>query len=143
MAQTKNVSITPGGTNRPVINVSQGDVGREIILNVTDEAGWYDLTGCTVKLEGIKPSGLGFSVTGTVSGHAVTITTTKQMTGETGYISSELKITKNSTKIGTANIMLAVERDPHPESTTDGNIDEIIPEITILVERVEAAVARP
>lgn len=141
MAETRNINITPGGTT-PVIHVSQNDVGRSITMNVTDGDGWYDLTGSTVKLQGIKPSGLGYTVEGTVSGHTVTIVTTKQMTGEAGNIASELKITKNSTVIGTANIILAVERDPHPEHTTDGNIDEIIPEITVLVERIEAAVAK-
>jgi len=141
MAETRNINITPGGTT-PVIHISQNDVGRSITMNVTDGDGWYDLTGSTVKLQGIKPSGLGYSVEGVVSGHTVTITTTKQMSGESGNIASELKVTKNNTVIGTANIILAVERDPHPEHTTDGNIDEIIPEITILVERVEAAVAK-
>lgn len=141
MAQTKNISITPGGTPQ-IIHVSQNDVGRSIVLNITDGSGWYDLTGSTVKLQGIKPSGLGYSVEGVVNGHTATIVTTKQMTGEAGSIESELKITKNNTVIGTANITLAVERDPHPENTTDGTIDEIIPEITVLVERIEAAVER-
>ena len=141
MPQTKNVDITPGGTT-PIIHVSQNDVGRTITLNIKDGSGWYDLTGCTVKLEGIKPSGLGYTVTGTVSGHTVTIVTTKQMTDEAGNIASELKVTKTGVAIGTANIILAVEPDPHPEHTTDGSIDELIPEITVLVERIEAAVAK-
>lgn len=139
--ETRNVNITPGGTT-PVIHVSQNDVGRSVTINVTDGDGWYDLTGSTVKLQGIKPSGLGYTVEGTVSGHSVTIVTTKQMTDEHGNIASELKVTKNNTVIGTANIILAVERDPHPDSTTDGSADELISELTILVERVEAAVAK-
>ena len=139
--ETRNINITPGG-QPPIIHVSQNDVGRTIILNVTDGTGWYDLTGCTVVLAGIKPSGLGFTVDGVVSGHAVTITTVKLMTAEYGHIACELKITKTGITIGTANMILAVEKDPHPESTTDGNVDELIPEITILVERIEAAVAK-
>lgn len=139
--ETKNVNITPGGQMQ-TIHVSQNDVGREIILNVTDGSGWYDLTGCSVALAGIKPSGLGFTVNGTVNGHTVTIETVKLMTAEYGSIACELKITKGTTKIGTANMILSVEKDPHPESTTDGNIDELIPEITVLVERIEAAVAK-
>ena len=141
MAETRNVNITPGG-QPPIIHVSQNDVGRTIIINVADGTGWYDLTGCSAALAGIKPSGLGFTVNGTISGHTVTITTVKLMTAEYGNIACELKITKGTTKIGTANIILAVEKDPHPENTTDGNVDELIPEITILVERIEAAVAK-
>lgn len=139
--ETRNVNITPGG-QPPIIHVSQNDVGRTITINVTDGTGWYDLTGCSAALAGIKPSGLGFTVNGTISGHTVTITTVKLMTAEYGNIACELKITKGTTKIGTANIILAVEKDPHPENTTDGNVDELIPEITILVERIEAAVAK-
>lgn len=135
--ETRNVNITPGGTT-PVIHVSQNDVGRSITMNVTDGDGWYDLTGSTVKLQGIKPSGLGYTVEGTVSGHTVTIVTTKQMTDEHGNIASELKVTKNNTVIGTANIILAVERDPHPDHTTDGSLDEIIPTITLIMETAEA-----
>ena len=139
--ETRNVNITPGG-QPPIIHVSQNDVGRTITINVTDGTGWYDLTGCSAALAGIKPSGLGFTVNGTISGHTVTITTVKLMTAEYGNIACELKITKGTTKIGTANIILAVEKDPHPENTTDGNVDELIPEITALVERIEAAVAK-
>ena len=139
--ETRNVNITPGG-QPPIIHVSQNDVGRTITINVTDSTGWYDLTGCSAALAGIKPSGLGFTVNGTISGHTVTITTVKLMTAEYGNIACELKITKGTTKIGTANIILAVEKDPHPENTTDGNVDELIPEITALVERIEAAVAK-
>lgn len=141
MAETKNVNVVPGGTT-PVIHVSQGDIGRQIVLNITDGSGTYDLTGCTVTIAGTKPSGLGFSKTGTVSGSTVTIVTNKEMTGEYGSIACELKITKNQDKIGTANMILAVERDPHPDGTTDGLADDLIPALTLLVERVEAAVAK-
>ena len=141
MAKIKNVSITPGGATT-VLHVSQNDVGRVITVNMVDGEDYFDLTGSTATLAGIKPSTLGFSVTGTVSGHQVTFTTTKQMTDEDGVIECEIKVTKNSTEIGSANLLLKVEKDPHPESTTDGSADELISEITVLVERVEAAVAK-
>ena len=124
------------------MNVSQGDIGRLITLNIKDGSGWFDLTDCSVALAGIKPSGLGFTVEGSVDGHTATIETVKLMTAEYGHIACELKITKDDMLLGTANMILAVERDPHPDSTTDGNADELIPELTILVERVEAAVAK-
>lgn len=139
MAQTKNVNITPGRADPVVIYASQGDVGREITINVSDGSGWYDLTGCTAVLAGVKPSGMGFSVNGTVSGHTVTIETDGIMTNEYGSIACELKITNGDDEtIGTANMILSVEKDPHPEHTVDGNIDEIIPELVVLIERIEA-----
>lgn len=142
MPQTKNINLVPGVGPTQYINVSQNDVGREILLNLKDNSDWYDLTGCTVTLAGTKPSGLGYTVAGTIDGHQVTITTTEQMTDEYGTIASELKITKNDTVIGSANVILSVEKDPHPDGTTDGSADQLIPELTILVERVEAAVAK-
>lgn len=141
MPQIKNIDITPGGST-PVLYVSQNDVGRQITVNVKDGTGYYDLTDCSVVVAGTKPSGLGYSVSCGVNGHEVTITTTKEMTDEHGSIASEFKITKGSALIGTANFILSVERDPHPEGTTDGSADALIPQITVLVERVEAAVAK-
>ena len=139
--ETRNINITPGGTT-PTIHVSQNDVGRTIIFNISDGTGWYDLTGCSVVLAGTKPSGLGFTINGVVDEHTVTITTEKLMTSEYGNIACELKITKGTDKIGTSNIILAVEKDPHPDHITDGNVDDLIPEITVLVERIEAAVEK-
>ena len=45
----------------------------------------------------------------------------------------------NDNVIGTANFYMDGERNPHPDSTIDGNASEIIPELNLLVERVEAA----
>lgn len=139
--ETRNINIIPGGTTA-VIHVSQNDVGRTIEFNVQDRTEWFDLTGATVKIQGTKPSGLGYSLTGTVSGHTATFVTDMQMTDEHGSIASELKITRGDMVIGSANFILAVERDPHPENTTDGSADSLVPAITLLVERVEAAVAK-
>ena len=140
MAETKNIKVIPGGAST-IVYVSQNDVGRPIVFNVKDENGWYDLTGKTVKFVGTKPSGLGFTVSATVSGHTATISTTKQMTDEYGIMAAELRITSGDDVIGTANAVLNVEQDPHPEGTTDGSTDVLIPELTVLVERVEAAAA--
>lgn len=139
--ETRNINIIPGGATT-IVHVSQNDVGRTIELNVQDRTEWFDLTGATVKIQGTKPSGLGYSLTGTVSGHTATFVTDMQMTDEHGSIASELKITRGDMVIGSANFILAVERDPHPENTTDGSADSLVPAITLLVERVEAAVAK-
>ena len=139
--ETRNINIIPGGATT-IVHVSQNDVGRTIEFNVQDRTGWFDLTGATVKIQGTKPSGLGYSLEGTVSEHTATFVTNKQMTDEYGSIASELKITRDDMIIGSANFILSVERDPHPENTPDGSLPDIIPEFTVLVERVEAAVAK-
>lgn len=61
------------------------------------------------------------------------------MTDEAGRFPAELEITKDSVVIGTANFIMWGEANPHPEGTTDGQQGTIIPELTLLVERVEAA----
>jgi len=141
MPTIKNIDITPGGST-PIIHVSQGDIGRQIKVNIKDGSDHFDLSGYTAKVAGTKPSGLGYSLDGVVSGHEVTIVTTAEMTDESGSILSEIRIKSGNTTIGTANFILAVERNPHPDGTTDGSADALVPAITLLVERVEAAVAK-
>ena len=133
--QNINVNIVPDSYPQ-TIRYSQGDVGREFKINVV---GFTIPTGATVKIQATKPSGFGFSVAGTVSGNAVSFTTTAIMTDEAGRFPAELEITKDSVVIGTANFIMWGEANPHPEGTTDGQQGTIIPELTLLVERVEAA----
>lgn len=138
MAQNKKVDITPGGVI-PVLHVSQFDVGRTITFNLMDNTEAYTVpSGATVKIHGTKPSGLGFTVTGSVSGSVVTISTTDVMTDEYGLIPCELSITSGNTILGTANMTLDVEMAPHTEDTIDGRADRIVPELTLLVRELEA-----
>lgn len=134
--ETRNINIIPGGATT-IVHVSQNDVGRTIELNVQDRTEWFDLTGATVKIQGTKPSGLGYSLTGTVSGHTATFVTDNQMTDEHGSIASELKITRGNMVIGSANFILSVERNPHPDGTTDGSAEELIPALTLLLNQIE------
>ena len=133
--QNINVNIVPDSYPQ-TIRYSQGDVGREFKINVV---GFTIPTGATVKIQATKPSGFGFSVAGTVAGDTVSFTTTAIMTDEAGRFPAELEITKDSVVIGTANFIMWGEANPHPEGTTDGQQGTIIPELTLLVERVEAA----
>ena len=139
MAQTKTIDITPARIKLPVIEVSQFDIGRPIIIHMKDGDEWYDLTGYTVKLQGTKPSGFGYSVTGVVSGHDVTFTTTYDMTSEAGFILSEVSIIDGESPIGSQNAMLHVEQSPHPPEVVDGSPETILPEMRELVNRAEAA----
>ena len=139
MAQTKTIDITPARIKLPVIEVSQFDIGRPIIIHMKDGDEWYDLTGYTVKLQGTKPSGFGYSVTGVVSGHDVTFTTTYDMTSEAGFILSEVSIIDGESPIGSQNAMLHVEQSPHPPEIVDGSPETILPEMRELVNRAEAA----
>ena len=133
--QNINVNIVPDNFPQ-TIRYSQGDIGRQFKINVAD----FDIpVGATVKIQATKPSGFGFSVAGVVSDNSVTFTTTEEMTDEAGRFQAELQITAGGDVIGTANFLMIGERNPHPEGTTDGSQGTIIPELTLLVERVEKA----
>ena len=135
MNQTIGVNITPQSP-QPTLHYSQGDVGRVFVVNVTD----YDIpTGATVTCVATKPSGMGFTVSGTVSGNSVTFTSTAEMTDEWGRFPAEIRIASGNTLLGTANFLMIGEKDPHPASTIDGTQEELIPQLTLLVNRVEAA----
>ena len=133
--QNLNVNITPDNYPQSLY-YSQNDVGREFKINITD---FTIPVGATVKIQATKPSGFGFSVAGTVSGNSVTFETTAEMTDEAGRFPAELVVTSGSDVIGTANFLMVGERNPHPEGTIDGQQETIIPELTLLVERAEAA----
>lgn len=138
MAQTINVDSKPA-LFMPTLYYSQGDVGRtfEIVVSSSD---WFTIpSGATCQMVATKPSGLGFTVAGTVSGNKVTFTTTAVMTDEWGRFPAELRITSGNTVIGTANFYMEGERNPHPDGTTDGSQETLIPELTLLVERAENA----
>ena len=133
--QNINVNIVPDNFPQ-TIRYSQGDIGRQFKINVAD---FGIPVGATVKIQATKPSGFGFSVAGVVAGNSVTFTTTEEMTDEAGRFQAELQITSGGDVIGTANFLMIGERNPHPEGTTDGSQGTIIPELTLLVERVEKA----
>ena len=139
MAQIKTLDITPAQVRMPVIEISQYDVGRPIIVHMKDGNDWYDLTGLTVKMQGTKPSGFGYSVTGTVDGHDVTFVTDYDMSSEAGFIASEVSIIDGTDVIGSQNVMLHVEQSPHPPTVVDGSPETVLPEMRELVNRAEAA----
>ena len=139
MIQSKTVDITPMKITLPVIEMSQYDLGREVIIHMKDGSDWFDLTGYTAKLQGTKPSGFGYTVNGVVDGHDITFASNYDMTSEAGFIPSEVRLTKDGVSLGSLNLILHVEKTPHDVTTTDGSPETIIPEMTELVERAEAA----
>lgn len=146
--QVVTVNLVPGLSAPAVVRVSQYDYGRPIVFNILDgtQAATID-PSATITVVGTKPSGLGFSETAlTISGGAVTLNTTLAMTQESGLIPAEIRIEKQgSGNVGTANFILAVEKTPHAEGTTDGTQESmqnlearLQSEIDGLDDRIEA-----
>ena len=137
MAQVKNINMTPD-TILPYLKLSQYDVGREISFVMKDGSQEYTVpSGATVKLEGTKPSGLGFTITCTVNGSTATAVTTAGMTDEWGTVVAELVVRQGDNRIGSSNVRFDIERSPHPEGTTDGSAEQIIPALTLLLRQIE------
>ena len=141
MSQTINLDTTPG-LFMPTLHYSQGDIGRVFVINLESSDGFVIPAGATIKMVATKPSGLGFTVSGSLSGTVATFVTTETMTNEYGRFPAEIRIEKDGDVIGTANFILNGEKNPHPDNTTDGDAEELVNTITALVERVEAAVAK-
>ena len=126
--QIVTVNLIPGLSTPAVVRVSQYDVERPITFRVLDgnKAAVFP-DDCTATIEATKPSGLGFSLLGTIApGGIVNFTTAMSVTQECGMFPAEIRFSTNAygsfpaTDIGTANFILAVEPSPHPEGTTDG-----------------------
>lgn len=141
-AQTEKVNIEPK-SYLPVFRISQNDVGRTLKAHLVSDEGTIAIpAGATVTMAGIKPSGLGYTVTGTINGSDVTFETDAVMTDEAGQIESEIRIVDGETLIGTTNVVLNVEPNPHPDDTTDGQREPLVNEITALLDQITAQADR-
>lgn len=127
----------------PEVHLSQYDVGRTIPFKLMDGNSEYTVpSGANIKILATKPSGLGFEVACTFSGNIVTLVNTETMSNESGRFRAELRITSGNVILGTSNFIMNVERSPHPEGTIDGDAETLLPELTLLVERIEDSNAR-
>lgn len=116
------VDIAPRQLGDPVY-VSQGDIGRVITIHIYDgDDPYVPPAGVTPYIQGIKPSGLGFNVQGTITDNVCTFSTTDEMTDEAGDMIAEVRLIKTGMDIGTANFRYSVEARPRPDGTTDGTI---------------------
>lgn len=139
MAQSIYLNMIPN-TPTPRVYLSQYDVGETIdFILFYDSMEYTPPVGATVKVQGTKPSGFGYTVTATVDDNVASIEITDDMTGEAGNVISELVVTESGDIIGSKNFIIEIEKSPHPNGIIDGNAEEVIPELTQLVERVEDA----
>lgn len=140
-SQEYYLNIRPGDGYPQTVKVSQGDVGRPLLFHLMDGVNPLSIpAGATITIHGTKPSGLGFTETCTVSGSSAAISTTLAITQEYGLFPAELVVSANNDIIATANFSLYVERNPHPDGTTDGTkeeLDDLYTEVANLKEDIE------
>lgn len=125
----------------PEIRVSENDnTLRSITVNLIDEKcrPWTPPAGTTAIFAGTKPSGLGFTLPCSIDGAAVVFEITTTACNEAGRFPAEIRFTgSNGSRIGSCNVMVNVEPDPHPDDTTDGDQAPLVNQITATLERIE------
>ena len=138
MAQELNVNIVPQ-SYLPEIRVSQNDnTLRVITVNVVNEDGSpYEIpAGTTATFAGTKPSGLGFTAACAIEDSAVTFAVSDTMSNEAGRFPAEIRFMDGEDRIGTCNVLMRVEPNPHPDDTTDGDREPLVNEITALLQQI-------
>lgn len=138
MAQNIDVSIIPQ-SYLPEIKVSENDNSLRVIrVSIIDENGEaYTIpSGATATFAGTKPSGLGFTVPCTIDGSAVQFVMEDTVCNEAGRFPAEIRLINGDARIGTCNVLMNVEPNPHPDDTTDGDREPLVNEITALLEQI-------
>ena len=134
-----NLNLAHGGVP-PRVNLSQyDDTVPVIVASLYDQGQLFTIpSGSTVYVAGTKQDRTGFEYQCTYSGSTVTIPVTNQMTAFAGDVICELFISKNRTRKGTQNFVLAVEPaalgDDTIISETDlpvmAQLEELVPVLT-------------
>ena len=139
MAQNIDVSIIPQ-SYLPEIKVSENDNSLRVIrVSIIDENGEaYQIpSGVTATFAGTKPSGLGFTVPCTIDGSVVQFVMEDTVCNEVGRFPAEIRLINGEARIGTCNVLMSVEPNPHPDDTTDGDREPLVNEITALLHAIE------
>lgn len=120
-------NMIPGGVT-PTINVSQYDNDYAVTVTLIEGAEIYTPpAGATIRVEGTKPDGHGFEYPCTYQGNVVTMPIYTQMTVVAGRFPIELVVYQSGLRVGSCNIIFAVEKAPLGEDT---DISEtVIPDI--------------
>ena len=122
-ARKITVNLQPNSGMAQRISLSQYDVGVPMQITLTDGAVSASLpSGCTAKIHGTRPSGVGFSQSCTISGNVVSVNSTTDMTGEYGHFPAEIVLESSGKVIGSANFIMNIEKSPHPDGTIDSDI---------------------
>lgn len=140
MSESIKINVIPGHFAQEY-HLSQYDEGRELIFILGEGSAPYSIPqDAVITLEGTKPSTLGFVITCEYDSETATATavTTLDMTDESGTVVAELVIRDGEDRIGSANIRFEIERSPHPDGTTDGRGEQIVPALTLILQQIEA-----
>lgn len=113
LEESFSLDLMPG-TIPQNIHLSQNDVGfRELKFSLHDRGKPFTVpSGTMAFFNGKKADGKGFSYKMSVSGSIVSIAVQSQMTAAAGPVICEVSLQNGSEVIGSANLLLIVERCP-------------------------------
>lgn len=135
-----NVNLQSGYNTLTYIGISQYDAGVPLQFNVYDGATAASFpAGTTAKIQGVRPSGVGFDISCTLTDNVVTVDTSTDMTGEAGKFPVEIRFTASGVDVGTVNFMFIIEKAPHPDGTIDADITHEV-EVLERLENIESQV---
>lgn len=136
-----NVNLQSGYNTLTYIGISQYDAGVPLQFNVYDGATAASFpVGTTAKIQGVRPSGVGFNIACTLTDNVVTVDTVTDMTGEAGKFPVEIRFESSGVDVGTVNFVFLIEKAPHPDGTVDADItrqQEVLDKLNELEELVE------
>ncbi len=117
ITQSYTLSLQPGGVPLRVPCVQGDALSRTLSFSLTSGGAAASLpTGAAVLIEGTKPDGKSFSVSGALDGNVVTVSLTQQMTVLAGEVPCQITISSGSKLLGTARFLLEVAPSAIPSS---------------------------
>ena len=135
-----NVNLQSGYNTLTYIGISQYDAGVPLQFNVYDGATAASFpSGTTAKIQGVRPSGVGFNIDCTLTDNVVTVDSSTDMTGEAGKFPVEIRFEYSGVDVGTVNFIFLIEKAPHPDGTIDADItheQEFIDRLEALEEEI-------
>ena len=110
ITQTYTLSLQPGGVPIRVPCVQGDALSRTLQFQLTSSGAAAKLpAGAGVTLDGTKPDGKAFTVSGTLSDSTASVTLTEQMTVLQGEIPCQLTVISGTEVLGTARFFLCVQ----------------------------------
>ena len=117
------LNLQSGHSNLTCVGLSQYDAGVPLKFIIYDGATAASFpSGTTAKIQGVRPSGVGFNESCTLTDNVVTVDSSTDMTGEAGTFPVEIRFESSGVDVGTVNFVFAIERAPHPDGTVDADI---------------------
>lgn len=127
----------------PVLDVIQGDSGRNIVIRIAD----MDLTNKTARVYVLKPSGLDVYSNAVINNDKITVELTRQMLAEHGSAKMQVSIynSSNEKRVSTFYIYLNVEKSLQEDGMINSSVeykvlDELIAEAQQTISNINVTV---